>query len=799
MARRPPLVPDIDDDELAAMCAAEAASALSASSGEGSTLAQERSDAISYYLGDMTQDMPVPGPDRSRAVSRDVMDVVEGVLPELIEVFTAGDDVCQFGAVGQEDEAAAKQETDVVNHVIMEENEGFKIVYDWLKDGLLTKTGFVKWFWDDRDRQEIETYYGLDDLQFVELSQDEAVQIVEHREYPDDAPPAMPEAQPLAPVEPPMLHDVVCKRAQPYAKCTIENVAPEEVGVSRFWRGGSLREAPYLNHVRKLTASDLVEMGIDRDKIDGIPEGAWDDSAEAIKRSTVDEAQAAISASIDKSQRTVTVTEHWIRIDVDDDGRSELLHVITAGNTSSGNRVLLKEFADNINMAAWSPVRMPHRGIGLSLADLVMDYQRIKTALLRVMLDNAYFTTNAVLDVPESAIGDYTIDDVLKRRPGSIIRSRGQGGQITPIVTPPLVGQLLPVLETMDARQEMRTGWSRYNQGLDGDSLNKTATGVSLIQTAAQKRQKLIAKLFAETGIKDLFLGVHETILKRDRRQRAIQLRGKWVNVNPREWKRRTDLKVSVGIGPGTQQQQIAFLQSILGLQMKALELQGSPNGPMVYLPHIHYTVGKLVETMGYRSVEPFVSEPTKPQPQLQVQLPPPPPTDAEHMARAEVEKATIGARADIEKERIKANAAIEEANIKAANDVTTTREKAAADVQKAVAVAHVDVEKAKAVEGVKAETARNGQMLDAIRSDTQVMSEGATGKTQQIVDEAKEEITGAVVDVLKSFMQAQQQRDERMSGIMEMMGRAMMAETVLEKDPKTGAKRARRVMATVQ
>jgi hypothetical protein len=449
-------------------------------------------------------------------------------------------------------------------------------------------------------------------------------------------------------------------------------------------------------------------------------------------------------------------------------------------------------------MASWTPVRMPHRGFGLSLADLVMDYQRIKTALLRVLLDNAYFSTNAVLDVPASAIGDHTIDDVLKRRPGGIVRSQ-QPGQITPIVTPPLVGQLLPVIETMDARQEMRTGYTRQNQGLNPDSLNKTASGMAMLQTAAQKRQKLIARLFAETGLKDMFLGVHETVLKRDRRQRAIQLRGKWVNVNPREWKRRTDLSVSVGIGPGTQQQQMVYLQNILGLQMQAIQMQGSPNGPMVYLPHIHHTAQKMLENMGFRSAEPFISEPTKPQPQLQVEMPPPGPTEAEIIAKSEIEKARINADADVKREKIKADSDIQEARIKGGVDAQVAQAKAQADVNKAVQIAQVDVQKAVAVEGVKAETARQGQAIDAMRGDMGVVADSATGKTQQIVDDAKQEITSAVVDVLKSFMQAQQQRDERMAGLVEMVGRSMMAETVLEKDPKTGTKRARRVMPALQ
>jgi len=64
---------------------------------------------------------------------------------------------------------------------------------------------------------------------------------------------------------------------------------------------------------------------------------------------------------------------------------------------------------------------------------------------------------------------------------------------------PPVHAELLKSMELLDARAERISGVTRYNQGLDADSLNKTATGINLISTLAQARQKYTASVIAET------------------------------------------------------------------------------------------------------------------------------------------------------------------------------------------------------------------------------------------------------------------------------------------------------------
>lgn len=179
----------IDPSTLKAMLASERSNALAAI--DASKLSSERSDAMDYYLGDMSKDMPAEE-GRSQAVSTDVADTIEGLMPQLMDIFAGSDEVVRFEPVGPEDEEAAQQETDYVNHVFMQNNPGFMTLYMFIKDALLSKTGIVKVWWEEREEEQRETYYDLTDEQFAMIAQavvdsDGAMKIVEHTAKNDAA------------------------------------------------------------------------------------------------------------------------------------------------------------------------------------------------------------------------------------------------------------------------------------------------------------------------------------------------------------------------------------------------------------------------------------------------------------------------------------------------------------------------------------------------------------------------------------------------------------------------------------
>lgn len=170
-------MPKMSNSDLTAILQAEKSDALA--SVQSSKLTDEREKAIEYYLGDVSTDLPAPE-GRSSAVSTDVSDTIEGMMPTLMDIFTGGEEVVRFDPVGPEDVEAAEQETDYVNHVFMQKNPGFLMLYSFIKDALLSKVGIVKVFHEEREEQRQETYEDLSDDEFMALAMNPNVEIVAH-------------------------------------------------------------------------------------------------------------------------------------------------------------------------------------------------------------------------------------------------------------------------------------------------------------------------------------------------------------------------------------------------------------------------------------------------------------------------------------------------------------------------------------------------------------------------------------------------------------------------------------------
>lgn len=620
--------------EVKAICDAERSDSLSALN--ASKLSEERSKALDYYLGDMAKDMPSL-PDRSSAVSTDVADTVEGLMPNLMEIFASGDEVVRFEAVGQEDEEGAAQETDYTNHVFMQGNHGFIVLHNFIKDALLSKNGYVKVWWDKGVRQERETYKGLTDDELALLAADDEVEIEEQETYEDDykpdppvdapveapePPPAMgmmpgglvppegmmpPPAAPVAPPAPQMLHDVVARRKKSYACAKVVNVPPEEVGISR--RAKSISEAAYFFHETETTQADLIDDGFDEDQVKKLPSGEINDTEESEARDTVDDTDdMEASGTSNEAMRPIRVLEEYIRMDYD--GKGSRLYRVTRGGAQG--EVLLRggepaiEEVDVIPFASMTPIIMPHRHFGRSIADLVMDIQRIKTALLRSILDNAYMANNQRLEISQTHAVEATFDDILNNRPGGMIRTKMPGG-LNPVPNQSLGEFVYPLLEYYDNIKETRTGVTKQGQGLQPNALQNIGENAILdAASAARAKTKFIARIFAETGIRDLFLLLHGVIRKNSSEEATVRLRGKWVKVDPRNWKTRNDMTVTVGLGTGSKESQIAFLMGLLGIQKEAL-LSGTG---LAAPKHLYNTLKKLVEMGDLKSVEPYFEDP---------------------------------------------------------------------------------------------------------------------------------------------------------------------------------------------
>ena len=589
----------------------------------GGELVSRRKKSLEYYLG-----MPLGNEQegRSQVVSNDVLDTVESLMPSLMRIFTAGDNVFSCEGVGPEDDEMARQCSDYLNYIFYKENKGFVALYTAFKDALIQKNGILKVYWDDANKTEREEYTRLTDDEFNDLVADPEVKVKNHSEYEEPITDELgKELDKLT------LHDVVINRTRLYGQVKIEPVPPEEFLIER--RVKDIDSANFVAHRTNKTRSELVEMGYDKDKVMSLPTGDSDYTREDkfVRHQNVDFSHGVQDG--DKSSADILVHECYLRMDVNEDGKTELVKFLLAGD---GNfEILDMEEVDTIPFVSMTPVIMPHRFHGRSVSELVEDIQLIKSTVMRQMLDNMYLTNNNRVAVQD---GQVAMDDLLTNRPGGIVRTKQPPQNVMmPIQAQPITEQASGMLAYLDSVKETRTGITRQSQGLDANTLNKTATGQNQILTQSQMRMELIARIFAETGVKDLALKMFELVCKYQQKEKIVRIRGKYIPMRPFEWKDRINVTVQVGLGTGSKEQQLILLNAILERQMQAINLQQNAFGPMVNLRNIYNTLKKLIENAGLNGVEPYFMDPDVGAAQMP-QLPPKPPTEFERVTLAQVQ-----------------------------------------------------------------------------------------------------------------------------------------------------------------
>lgn len=764
----------LSDTELRALLAAERAGAIA--SVQSSKLTTDRSDAMDYYLGDMSKDMPtIEG--RSRAVSSDVADTIEGLMPSLMEIFAGGDEVVRFAPTGPEDVEPAEQESEYVNFVFTQKNPGFLVLYSFIKDALLSKVGVVKVWWEKEEREQRETYFDLPDDQFAIIAADESVEIVEHTEKPAPYPSSGAPDGAASPDGSGALHDVTVQTKKEYACAKVMGVPPEEFGISRWAR--NIKDSNYCFHEPPTTEGELIDQGYDPEQVRKLPDYPAFQNEEQNKRDTIDEDNQASGDDLNKTARTVKITEHYVRMDYEKNGKPRLYKVTTAGE---GGEVLYKdgkpdiEPVDMMPFAAMTPVIMTHRFYGRSIADLVMDIQRIKTALLRGMLDNLYLHNNPRVEVANSHQSDDTLDDLLVSRPGGIVRTKQPGGLQWQVV-PDITGAVYPALQYFDATREWRTGVTRQGQGLDADALqNQTATATNQLFNAAQARTKLIARIFAETGIRDMFSLLHATIRKHGQKAETIRYRNDWITVDPRTWANRYDMSINVGLGTGGKTERLQQIMLLIGLQKEALA-NGLTN--LVTPDNLYNSAKEITKILELKDTEKFFVDPkTQPPPQQ-----PPDPKLIELQVKSQLDEKALMLKAEIEK-------------LQAQADIATQDRKTQAEI----ALAEKKFELDKTLKLIDAQLQQQTREQEAAvnkeQADRDHQVKMTEAQTRNAPPTIKIDATEAVQNMAPGLMEMMQQNaamlSQAMQGLtqaaqsMERAAQTMAADSEVVRDPKT-------------
>jgi hypothetical protein len=635
---------DVSDDDLLRLVGEE--SKRSVGWDNDADLMGDREKALNYFKGYMP-DVVAP-PNRSQAVSTDLADAIETLLPDLMEILAGGEDVVAFIPQGQEDEEAAQQETDYVQHVVFNENEGWKALYAMIKDALLVKTGLVKFWWEDEEEEEE-----------LEAADPMAVMM------------AQKEGDEIASVEPsdevPGAYDVTIRRQGGKVRvCAIPpddfTCAPDTV---------SLREATYCAIRSRVRAQELVAQGFDAKKIDELPGYGIPNDQINQARDTANESALPNDGGTGPL-RLVEVREHYIRVL---EGKKTCLYRVLTDATDS---VLIdREEVDQVQIAAITPYIVTHRFYGESIADRITEIQKINTVLTRGHLDSMYFSLNQRIAVSEEQSNEFTLSDLLRNEPGIPVRVRGPAGTaLAPIQAGGPGFDALSSLEYFQTKAEQRTGIVRAAQGLTPDTLHETARGALALLTQAQKRVRLIARVFAETGLKDLYLGVHALLRKHATQQATVRLRGKWVPVSPTTWGVRSDMTIEIGLGASGKEHELQVLTQLGEQFREIITLQGGLSGPLVTAPNVYNLMKRTIEKAGIKAPETFITDPAT------VPHQPPKPDPEMMKAQGQMQLEQAKAQGQLQLEHAKSQAQMQVSAQQAQQDAEVTRYKADLDAQ---------------------------------------------------------------------------------------------------------------------
>ena len=597
----------------------------------GGELTQQRKNALKFYLGEPLGN-EVEG--QSQVRSQDVLEVVESILPSMMRIFTQGESIVRFEPQGPEDVAYADQASDYINHIFMKDNNGYSILHTMFKDALISKNGFVKYYWKRDKEQKQESYENLNEAEYQALLADTEVEVVEVEDTATELDVGnidMMEAT----------YNVTVKRVKDYGRVVVENVPPESMLISKT--ATSLEDCNFIAQRVFKTRSELISEGFDKKIVNELPvadEEIYNTEA-VTRRSFDDETMPQEYQNIDPLLTRVSVVDAYMKCDYDNDGIAELRHIVVGGSGPNAYHILENEPIEQIPFATLTAIPMPHRFYGLSIYDLIGDVQEIKTTLLRQTLNNAYLQNNARTVVVD---GQANIDDLLTSRAGGIGRVKSPNA-VTPLASPNFMQEGLAMIEKVDQIREGRSGVSKVQMGLDADQINKshtTATSANVMMNASTQRIELYARNFSE-GIKRMFQGILTLVCKYQDQERIIKLRNQFIPMNPREWVDRYNATVQVGLGTGSQDQRLEVLGRVLAVQEKLI---GAGGMGIVDPQKIFNTLEKYLENAGYKDASQFFNNPAT--------MPPPPPKQPQQdptvqLAQQELQRLQAKDQADLQ------------------------------------------------------------------------------------------------------------------------------------------------------
>ena len=610
-----------------------------------SEIAEDRIKAQRYFDGEVDIGEEE---GRSGIVATKVRDTVRNIKPSLMRVFLSNQNFVQFVPRNPQEVQQAETATQYVHSEFTEKN-GYRLINDAFHDALLKKAGVLKVYWDEYTESETYTLTNLSEAEMMVVVNDPDVEVLEQ---------GMEAAMSMDEFGMQVETPVYSLRVAHYkkgGKLCVESVPPEEFFVSRSAR--SIDDAYCVGHRTEMRVSDLVAMGYDFEtvsKLSGITD--YDSMAEAedFERRGYD--QVKEEDILDPSMKQVSVTEAYMKMDVDGTGIAQLHRILMGG----GDYQLLDVTPVNeIPFAIFEVDPEPHAFFGRSVADLIIDDQDASTAILRGVLDNIAMTNNPRTMMVE---GQVNIDDLLNNEIGGVVRVK-QPGAIQELSVPFVAGQTLGALQYYDSVIEQKTGVTRASMGLDPDALqNATATAAKLTVSAAAGQIEVIARNLAEGGMTRLFRLMLKVLVENSPDEQMMRIAGdQFAPIDPRSWNTDMGMSVNVGLGTGKDDERIQVLMQTLQTQMQIWQNYGPTNG-LVGMTNIRNTLADILGMGGVRNADRYYQPMDQQKEMMLIQ-------QAQMMAQQKQDPNQMLAMAQVQAEQIRAQSKMQSDQLKAQLD----------------------------------------------------------------------------------------------------------------------------------
>lgn len=608
---------------------------------EDGDLSDVRQENFNYYVG---QEYGDERTGYSAYVTREVLETVEWVLPSVLRVFLADTErVVEFDAVGPDDEEAAKQETDITNHFVMKANggKGFLSLHHWFKDALMFPNGYIKAWVEEKIETDVGNLTGItaEGVQMLVDNPDVEILEQESRMVMVEQPAPPPQTQPGQPPPPPTnamiqvpteVFDLRVRHTKDVKRLRVDPLPGEEALIDNDTVSIDLNEADFVCHRVRKSYTQLVLEGYDAEELDQVGLGEdyqWND--ERTNRLFFEDEDPDAEDEDDPSMRTFWVHECYAWFDFDGDGIGEHRRVILIGD-----RVFENEETNYQPLVALSSILMQHKHNGMSYADIVKDLQLLLSTLTRELLDNVYKINIRRKVFSEDALTeDGSTMDAMLNTQAEFIPVRGPAqNAFVPEPTHSIVGELLPVIQHFREERAFRSGVNPENS-LDPNVLQESTVGAFMgaLEQASQRIEMLV-RIFAETGIRFLFLKVHQLLRSHWDLPQTVKIRGKWVTVDPQGWRERTDMTVNTGLGYNNKTQTMALLVQLLSMQKEAVAAGlSSPE-------KIYNALRKIVTASGIGNPNEYFIDPNSPE-----YVPPQPPPPDPNMILAQAQAQALG------------------------------------------------------------------------------------------------------------------------------------------------------------